>query len=58
MYQGSIRVKNSSDCLQYEGIRNEFQELIRDLSCVSIDVIAWVYIIMFSFEISIKFKVI
>ena len=58
MYQGSMRVKNSSDCLQYEGIRNEFQELIRALLCVSIDVIAWVYIFMFSFEISIKFKVI
>ena len=48
-------------CIAYlpnVGISSEFQEVIRFRWYDSIDVNAWVYIFMFSFEISIEFKAI
>jgi hypothetical protein len=51
-----VKRKNSLfDYLVNDGIRNEFQVLIRFLLYVSIDVIACMYIFMFPLEISIEF---
>jgi hypothetical protein len=46
------------DYLVYDGIWNKFQELIRSLLYVSIDVIACVHIFMYSSEIAIEFMAI